>query len=149
MEKEKILRKYRPNKDNLLNILHDFQSINDKNYISNSDIKLIARYLNMSYSEIYGVIGYYDMLSNKPRGKYVIRICASPVCNMLDGKSLADKLCEELGISFGETTNDNLFTLEKTECLGHCENAPVMMINDDLHENLNLNNISSIIKKYK
>ncbi len=135
--------------ENLLLILHDFQNNNPRNYLSEKDLGMIAKYLNTPYSSIYGVASYYTMFSLKPRGKQIIRICQSPVCHMAGLSDIISDLQNILKINIGETTPDGLFTLETTECLGQCDKAPVMAVNEAFHGGLNTKNIEAILLNYK
>ncbi|MDX2415268.1 MAG: NAD(P)H-dependent oxidoreductase subunit E, partial [Bacteroidales bacterium] len=145
----KLLEKFKPEKDNLLGILHEVQDANPNNYLTEADMKAVASFLNTTYSHIFGVATYYSMFSVKPRGKNLIRVCNSPVCNMEGSEGVEERLKELLGISIGETTGDMLFTLEHTECLGRCAESPSMLINKDIYGNVNPAQLESIINKYK
>ncbi|MEE4115779.1 MAG: NAD(P)H-dependent oxidoreductase subunit E [Marinilabiliaceae bacterium] len=145
----KRLEKFKPEKDKLIGILHELQDSNPNNYLTEKDMKMAAGYLNTTYSHVYGVATYYSMFSVKPRGKYIIRLCNSPVCRMEGSDPVLDKLTEVLKVQPGETTGDMLFTLEFTECLGRCSESPSMMINKDLYGNVVPAQIESILKKYK
>ena len=149
MDTMAILKKFTPEKDNMLNILHAIQNNNPQNYLTTEDIKLVASYLNTTYSAVYGVVKYYSMFSVKPRGKYVIRVCKSPVCHMMSTKTIIDEIKNNIGIGIGETSADLLFTLESSECLGHCAKAPVMMINDKVFKELDSVKIKNIFQSIK
>ena len=149
MDTMAILKEFTPEKDNMLNILHAVQDNNPQNYITTEDIKLVASYLNTTYSAVYGVVKYYSMFSVKPRGKYVIRVCKSPVCHMMSTKTIIDEIKNNIGIGIGETSTDLLFTLESSECLGHCAKAPVMMINDKVFKELDSVKIKNIFQSIK
>lgn len=149
MSPQEVISKYKPTQDNLLNILHDLQNNNPENYITTQAMDLVARYLNMTKSSVYGVVDYYSMLSLKPRGKYIIRVCVSPVCHIKKANGMISHLEKVLGISTGETTSDKLFTLEVAECLGQCQEAPSMMINEKVYNNLTEARIKEIIAEYK
>lgn len=149
MDKNSIISKYKPDKDNMLNILHELQNSNPNHFLTTDDLKLVSEYLNTSYSSVYGVVKYYSMFSLKPRGKYVIRVCKSPLCHMMDGDGIVDQIQQTIGIGVGETTNDQIFSVETTECLGHCGEAPVMMINDKVYKDLNPMKINEIFQDLK
>jgi NADH:ubiquinone oxidoreductase subunit E len=85
------------------------------------------------------------MYSLKPRGKHLIRVCQSPPCHLLGSSTISRELIKLLGIGFGETTADKLFTLEMTSCLGVCGVAPAMMVNDRVYGNLTLEHIAEVI----
>ncbi len=149
MNKKEILQQYPPLMENVLLILHDFQNNNPHHYLSKKDLTIIAKYLNVTYSSIYGVASYYTLFSLKPRGKNIIRVCNSPVCDMAGSKDIKKELCKILKVDIGETTADELFTLETTECLGQCDTAPVLSVNEDLYGNLTAKKISPIITDYQ
>ncbi len=149
MGTSEILNKFSPEYDNMLGILHALQDNNPYNFLDDSDLEAVAEYLNTTLSHVYGVATYYTMFSVKPRGKYIIRACNSPVCNMEGSISIIDELKKVLSVDLGETTKDRLFTLELTECLGQCDIAPVMMINGKIYGNLDKEKIGSIIQQYK
>ena len=149
MNVDKILNEFKPVKDNLLPILHGLQDNHPQNYLPDEALKATAKYLNISLSSVYGVVGYYTMFSRKPRGKYIIRFCTSPVCSLMGSENVLDWFTQFLGIKVGETTSDGLFTLEESECLGRCGKAPSMMINQDFYGNLTPEKIESIIHQLK
>ncbi|MDA3779164.1 MAG: NAD(P)H-dependent oxidoreductase subunit E [Bacteroidales bacterium] len=148
MNIDSILNKYNSTKDNLLLILHDVQNQRIDNYIDKSDIIQIAEFLNLKLSHIYGVINYYGMFHTKPRGNHIITICNSPVCNLKNSKFLIQYFENKLGIKIGETTLDKKFTLESVECLGHCLEAPVMVVDDVTYGNLNKDKADKILKQF-
>ena len=148
MKKSDILENYPPIMENVLLILHDFQNNNPRNYLPEKDLALIAKYLNTPYSSIYGVVSYYTMFSLTPRGKHIIRICQSPVCHMAGLSDIFTELHKILKINPGETTPDGLFTLETTECLGQCDNAPAMVVDEAIYGNLTAIKIKAILLKY-
>lgn len=144
-----IVKKYETKKENLLQILHEIQNNNTNHYISDDIIKETARLLNTTYAHVFGVVTYYTMLSNKKRGENIIRVCDSPVCNMLESYNLIDCLEKILKVKCGETTADLKFCLEKVECLGVCDVAPAIMINQKVYGNLNPDKIKLIIDDYR
>ena len=122
--------------ENLLLILTEIQENCPEQYIRNEDMIWVAEYLNTTLSSVYGVVSYYSMFSCKPRGHNVTRVCRSPVCCMQDGKTLFENLETLLGITEGQVTPDGQFSLERVECLGQCEKAPAMMINQEVYGHL-------------
>lgn len=149
MSRSELLAKYKPDKDNLLLILHDLHKDNPEHFVSTEDIAEVAEYLNLTYSSVYGVITYYSMFSHKPRGKYIIRVCNSPVCELESSENIIDELKNILAIGIGDTSADGLFTLETTECLGQCAESPGMIINDRFFGNLNPDILKKIIDQFK
>ncbi len=145
MKPEKILERYGCSADNLLAILHDLQDASPEHYLCDADLRAAADYLKLTYGFVHGVATFYSMYSLKPRGRNLIRICQSPPCHLLGSSTISRELMRLLGIGFGETTPDKLFTLEMTSCLGVCGVAPAMMINDRVYGNLTKERIAEII----
>jgi NADH:ubiquinone oxidoreductase subunit E len=144
-----IIKKYAPDKQNLLMILHDLQNNNPQQYITTEDIKEVSKYLKLSYSQVFGVATYYSMYSLKPRGRFIMRICNSPVCHMKGAEEVIEEVKKHLKLEVGETTPDGLFTLETTECLGRCSAAPSMILNEQFQGVLSPDRVKSIIEQIK
>jgi NADH-quinone oxidoreductase subunit E len=149
MSVQEIIHKHAPRRDNLLLILHDLQDNHPQRYLSEEALISVARYLNITRSAVFGVATYYSMFSLQPRGKYIIRVCVSAVCELMKFNTVFTRLESLLGIKTGETTPCGLFTLEKSECLGQCQEAPSMMINDQVYNNLDEQRIEQIIATYR
>lgn len=145
MKTEKILKPYEAVAENLLAILHDIQDASPEHFLSEADMRAVADYLKVPYSFVHGVATFYTMYSLKPRGKNIIRVCQSPPCHLLGSSTISRELIRLLGIGFGETTPDKLFTLEMTSCLGVCGVAPAMMINNRVYGNLTKERIDEVI----
>lgn len=145
MKPDKILKRYERSGDNLLAILHDIQDASPEHYLSDADLRAAADHLRLPYSFVHGVASFYTMYSLKPRGKNLIRVCQSPPCHLLGSSTISRELIKLLGVGFGETTADRLFTLEMTSCLGVCGVAPAIMVNDRVYGNLTAERIADII----
>ena len=145
MIREEITKKYSPELENLLLILTEFQNRNKENYIRDEDMVWIAEYLNITMSAVYGVVTYYSMFSTIPRGRFVIRVCRSPVCSMMGSDTVVTNLESHLGMQEGLVSGDGLFSYEQVECLGQCDKAPSMMINDEVYGHVTLQEIEKII----
>lgn len=146
---QEICNKYAPNKDNLIQILHEIQDTHPQHYISPEAVDVVAEYLKVPANHIYGVLTFYTMYSTSPRGKNIIRLCESPPCYIKGSDNILRKLKVLLGVNTGETTKDGEFTLELCACLGVCGNAPVMMINDDVYGDLTDEKVEEIITKVR
>ena len=145
MIREEITKKYSPELENLLLILTEFQNSNKENYIRDEDMVWLAEYLNITMSAVYGVVTYYSMFSTIPRGRFVIRVCRSPVCSMMGSNTVVTNLKSHLGMQEGLISRDGLFSYEQVECLGQCDKAPSMMINDEVYGHVTLQEIKKII----
>jgi len=135
------------NEKQMLELLQEAQS--KTGFISKEAMTKIAETLNVSKSDVYGVATFYSFLSIKPQGRNIIRICQSLPCHLKDGQAVIDCIAKELGIKPGETTADKKFTFTLTNCIGACDVAPAMLINDDVHGNLTPEKIARILKSYK
>jgi NADH:ubiquinone oxidoreductase subunit E len=145
MNRDEILKQYESSADNLLAILHDLQDANPEHYLGDADLRAAADYLKLTYGFVHGVATFYSMYSLKPRGRNLIRVCQSPPCHLLGSSTISLELMRLLGIGFGETTPDKLFSLEMTSCLGVCGVAPAMMVNDRVYGNLTKERIAEVI----
>lgn len=149
MVTQKILKKFSPLRENLLLILHDLQNSHPQNYLTQEALDLTAKYLKLTKSSVYGVAKYYSMFSVTPRGRHIIRICASPVCELLKVNSIIASVEEMLEIKTGETTKDGMFTLELSECLGQCQEAPSMMVDKEVFNNLTTEKIRQVLDSFR
>jgi NADH-quinone oxidoreductase E subunit len=118
-------------------------------YLSQELITELAESLGLSISEVYGVASFYSFLSVKPQGRNVIRICKSIPCYLKDAQTIIEGVRKEIGIKPGETTADGRFSFQLTNCIGACDRAPAMMVNNDVHVDLTPKKISQILKAYK
>lgn len=111
--------------------------------------EIIADGLGVSLSEVYGVATFYSQFSLKPKGKYICGVCLGTACYVKGSQKVLDELLSELNITVGDTTQDGLFTVDATRCLGACGLAPVMMINDEVYGRLTPEEVPEIIAKYR
>ncbi len=111
--------------------------------------KFIAEETGIPLAEVYGVVTFYTQFSTTPKGKHKIGVCLGTACYVKGSQLVIDKLAKELNVKVGSTTEDNLFTLEATRCLGCCGLAPVMMIDDEVYGKVDPKHIPEIIAKYK
>lgn len=132
--------------DRILTLFHRVQNARaDTNDIPPEAVRDIARHLNLSVAEVYGVLSFYHLFSVSPRGKYVIRLCDSLSCRVAGSIDIYAHLSRKLGVKRGETTGDGLFTLEIVNCLGSCDTAPNMMVNNQLIGNLTISMLDDYI----
>jgi len=143
--KDRLKQKYAPHQSNLLGVLHEIQNHSPRNFISSENMAWVANYLGITLASVYGVVKYYSMFSTSPRGRHIIRICKSPVCRMLANGNVAYSLSIVLKVATGEVTPDGLFSVEHAECLGHCDQAPAMMIDEKVYGPLTHKKITRII----
>ena len=102
----------------------------EKGWVSPEIFEDIATYLNLPAIMIQEVATFYDMYHLKPVGKYTISVCTNLPCALRDGVKSGQYLKDKLGIDYGETTPDGLFSIEECECLGSCGDSPLMLVNN-------------------
>ncbi len=103
----------------------------EQGWVSPEVIRDIAAYLGMPPIAVHEVATFYGMYETKPVGRYKLGVCTNLPCALRDGNKAGEYLKQKLGIDYGETTADGMFTLKETECLGSCADAPVMLVNND------------------
>ncbi|MFC2020559.1 NADH-quinone oxidoreductase subunit NuoE [Chloroflexota bacterium] len=118
-------------------------------YLSEEVMAELAETLEMSKGDVYGVASFYSFFSTKPLGRNVIRVCKSLPCYLKNYQAIVESVSREIGIKPGETTADGRFSFELTNCIGACDIAPAMLINNDVHGDLTPEKISQILKTYK
>ena len=119
-----------------------------RGWISDESLSDIAVYLGMTVDELESVATFYPLIFRKPVGKHVILMCDSVSCWITGYDQLRQTIRDQLGITFGETTEDGRFTLLPIPCLGACDHAPVMMVDDELYGNLDAEKVKKILAEY-
>jgi NADH-quinone oxidoreductase subunit E len=119
-----------------------------RGWISDEDLRDVAGYLGMSADELDSIATFYSQLFRKPVGRHVIRVCDSVSCWATGAETAVRRLMETLGIRLGETTADGRFTLLPSACLGVCERAPALMIDEDVHTNWDAARMDGILARY-
>jgi NADH-quinone oxidoreductase subunit E len=117
-------------------------------FVSDAAISGMAESLSLSVSDVYGVATFYSFVSTSALGRHVIRICKSVPCHLQDAEMIIKAIEETLSISPGETTNDGRFSFELTNCIGACDQAPAMLVDDEVHGHLTPEKISEILRSY-
>ncbi|MBX3586807.1 MAG: NADH-quinone oxidoreductase subunit NuoE [Ramlibacter sp.] len=102
----------------------------EQGHVSIESERLVAEYLGMPAIAVHEVTTFYNMYNQQPVGKYKLNVCTNLPCQLRDGQKALNHLCHKLGVEMGGTTADGLFTVQQSECLGACADAPVMLVND-------------------
>lgn len=118
-------------------------------YLPETALRKIALALGKPYSEVAGVVGFYSFFTTVPRGKHLVRVCLGTACYVRGGKQVLAELKELLRIEVGETTPDRLFSLDVGRCFGACGLAPVIMIDDDVHQRVKSAQLAKILERYR
>ena len=130
----------------LLDLLKVMQK--SRGWVPDDAIEDIALILGMTPAEVESIATFYSLVFRRPVGKHVILVCDSMSCWLTGYEDLASRLKEKLGIGLGETTSDGKFTLLPAACLGVCEEAPAMMIDETLYTRLTPTAIDAILERY-
>jgi NADH:ubiquinone oxidoreductase subunit E len=141
------LQEYKGVPGALIPVLHQAQLL--FGYLPHDVQVRIAEELDLPLSEVYGVSSFYSFFSLKPRGKYTVSVCMGTACYVKGAPALLEKIRETLQIEDGETTEDGLFTLDTTRCVGACGLAPVLTIGDDVYGRLTPEKVPEILERYR
>ncbi len=119
-----------------------------RGWVSDEALIAVAEFLEMTPAELEAVATFYNLIFRKPVGKHVILVCDSVSCWIMGYERILQHLQDRLSIVLGETTADGLFTLLPIVCLGACDQAPAMMIDDELYGNLDPGKIDEILASF-
>lgn len=142
-----VLDKYASVEGSLITILQNAQEI--YGYLPVDVLYYIADKIGSTPAKVMGVATFYSQFRLKPVGRYLIMLCQGTACHVNGSQRIEQAICEELGISDGETTDDGLFTLKNVACLGCCSLSPVMMINGETYGRLTPDKAKEILRNLK
>jgi len=142
-----IEKEFDKDKENLIMMLQAIQRY--YNYLPQPALAYLAAKIGVPYSKIYGVATFYSTFSLEPRGRNIISICLGTACHVRGADRVHERIEDALGISDGQTTADQRFTLESVRCIGCCSLGPVVKINEDMHGRLAPDKVSQILNEYE
>ena len=116
-------------------------------FISPAMQSYVAEKLGEPVSRIHGVVSFYSFFTTTPRGKHTIKFCVGTACYVSGINQIIDKAQQILGIKPGETTEDGLITLELCRCVGACSQAPVVVVDDNIHGRVQPNRFPRVIQE--
>lgn len=119
----------------------------ERGYVADEDIDLLVDYLGVPRIQIEEVLSFYTQFRRKPIGRWHLQACRNVSCSMRGAERLIELLQSKLGIRSGQTTPDGRFTLSTVECLGSCGTAPVVMVNDAYHENVDAAKLDALLER--
>ncbi|GIL05997.1 MAG: NADH-quinone oxidoreductase subunit E 2 [Betaproteobacteria bacterium] len=119
----------------------------ERGYVADEDIDLLVDYLGVPRIQIEEVLSFYTQFRRKPIGRWHLQACRNVSCSMRGSERLIELLQSKLGIRSGQTTPDGRFTLSTVECLGSCGTAPVVMVNDAYHENVDAGKLDALLER--
>lgn len=142
---EKLQARYPRREASLIPVLH--MANREFGHLSDAAYGLVSEITGVPKSKVYSVATFYTMFNQKPVGKFHIQVCKNVPCMLLGADDLICHISKKLGVAVGETTPDGLFTLTAVECLGACDGAPAMMVNEDYHTGLTAESVDAIIAR--
>ncbi|HMK52820.1 MAG TPA: NAD(P)H-dependent oxidoreductase subunit E [Thermodesulfobacteriota bacterium] len=143
---DQVIDKYRERHGALIPVLKEVQDI--CGYLPKKVQHRIAQGLQLSSSQVYGVVSFYAFFTTIPRGKYVIRVCLGTACYVKGSKQILDNLQRELKVEVGGITQDRKFSLEGVRCLGACGLAPVLVVGQDTYGMISPGKAIEIVRSY-
>jgi len=120
-----------------------------RGWVSDESLLAVAEYLGLPVAELEGVATFFNLIYRRPVGRNVILHCNSVSCWIMGCEQLKERISAELGIDFGETSEDGEFTLIPVPCLGDCDRAPVLMVGADQHRNVSAESLGEIFARYR
>ncbi len=147
MELKRILEKYPKRQDCLIDVLLDVQNTKSTRHLTEVELARVSEHLGLPESHVFSVVSFYSFFSMTPRGKHILQVCRDVPCYLNDTFNVHETLESMLGIKTGDTTEDGLFTLEYSSCLGCCDQAPVMRVNATVYGNLTPDKLRAIISE--
>jgi NADH-quinone oxidoreductase subunit E len=120
-----------------------------RGYVTDEGLADAAEFLGMRLDELEGVATFYNRIFRRPVGRHVILVCDSVSCWIMGCEALREQLAARLRIGYGETSADGRFTLLPNVCLGACDHAPVMMIDEDLHRDVDPETLDDVLERYR
>ena len=147
-ELAEIRKRYPTTEASLLPALHIAQR-EWGGWLPDEAIEAVALELDLPVARVYGVVTFYDLFHQKPVGRHRIRVCTNLSCQIRGAGEILETLHQELGVGEDEVTPDGRCSYVHFECLGSCDTAPMMMVDDDYHENLTPNRVRKIVKGLK
>lgn len=131
----------------LISVLHAVQE--NVGYLATEHLDAVAQLMQIPAAKVSGVATFYHFFRLQPCGTYMINICMGTACYVKGAERVANRFKEELGIEFGETTGDGMFSLYESRCLGTCGLAPVIMINENVHGPITPDEVPALLQKYR
>lgn len=140
---KELFLEFKPEKDNLIQMLNEVQE--HYGYVPMYVQEELSKFLKMPMAEIYGVVTFYSRFSLEPQGKYKISVCLGTACFVKGSQKIMDRLVERLKIEAGQTTEDGLFTIDQTRCVGACGLAPVFTVNGEVYGKATVQQLDKVL----
>lgn len=144
---DKVIERYSSEQGQLIRILQEAQEI--FGYLPEEVQTYIAGKTNIPVSEINGVVTFYSLFSTDPRGRYGINVCLGTACYVQGAQGILEDFRRDLQLKERDTSEDGLFTVKSTRCVGACGLAPVITVNDEVHGRASRKDVARILRKYR
>jgi NADH:ubiquinone oxidoreductase subunit E len=131
----------------LISVLHKVQD--SFGYLGTAQMDAVAQLLRVPAGKVSGVATFYHFFRLRPKGRFVISVCMGTACYVKGASQIADRIKQELGIEYGQTTPDGVFSLTESRCVGTCGLAPVVMVDTEVHGKLTPNLIPALLDTYR
>lgn len=141
-----VIDTYKDKEGSLIQVLHAAQEI--YGYLPLELQKFIAQRMGLPLSEVHGVVSFYSFFSTEERGKHTIHVCMGTACYVRGAQKVVDALEEKLNVKVGQVTADKKFTLDVARCIGACGLAPAVMVDDDVHRQVQASGLDAMLNKY-
>jgi NADH-quinone oxidoreductase subunit E len=140
-----IVKKYDCNRDSLISILQDIQSL--YHYLPEHSLRAVSRELNIPLVQVYGVATFFKAFSMEPRGEHIVCVCLGTACHVRGAQSVLDETKRRLGVEAGQSTKDMKYSLETVNCLGACALGPILVVDEEYHGQMTPSKVKKILKK--
>ena len=141
-----IVAKYQGDAGSVIAVLQDVQE--EFHYLPAPALRRISRELAVPLSRILSLATFYRAFSLKPRGRHIVTVCQGTACHVRGGPKILEEFQRKLGLKSGDTTKDNMFTLETVACLGCCAIGPVVVVDGEYHAQTTIGKVETILKQY-
>ena len=142
-----VIEKYAGVKGAMMPILQEAQEI--YGYLPYEVQEIIALKTGVSLEEIFGIVSFYAQFKLNPDGQYAIAVCLGTACYVKGSGDIINAISEKLGVAIGSTSPDGKYSIEATRCIGACGLAPVLTVNGEVYGRLTVDDVDSILAKYK
>ena len=147
MEMDRIFAKYGKDTKHLVPLLQEIQG--SMGYVPLDSQRMVADYLNLPVSKVYGIVSFYNFFKTNPPGRHQIHVCMGTACYVRGAGKLIDKIRADFGINPGETSSDHRFSLEEVRCIGCCAIGPVLTVDGDVYGGMSPEKTLSVLEKYE
>ena len=145
---KKELTRYESKRSAVLPALYQVQK-NNGGWINQEAVHVLSEFMQIPEAHINEVLQFYTMFNKKPVGKYHIQVCCNLTCSIFQARQLVEHTCKQLDVQEDKMSEDGLFTISRVECLGSCDNAPAVQINDKYYDKVDKKKMNSLLESFR